>query len=141
MKKKSSVTKKDIKDSLAFTQTKDHIFDKDEGDLTKDSNKKIFKLDLHGLSLIEANSVVKKFILKSYSAGCRKILIVTGKGLRSKVSKNPYISQKFNVLKNSIPEFIKNEDDLKNKISNISTASLKDGGDGAFYIFLKKKKL
>jgi len=139
VKKKSSVTKKDIKDWLTFTRTKDHILDKDQENLTKNIEKKIFKLDLHGFSLIEANSVVKKFILKSYSAGCRKILIVTGKGLRSKVKENPYISEKFNVLKNSIPEFIKNEEDLKNKISNISVASLKDGGEGAFYIFLKKK--
>ena len=42
-----------------------------------------------------------------------------------------------NVLKYSVPEFIKNDNDLFSKISKISKADQKDGGDGAFYIFLK----
>jgi DNA-nicking Smr family endonuclease len=45
-----------------------------------------------------------------------------------------------NVLKYSVPEFIKNDEDLFEKISRISTADLKDGGEGAFYIFFKKVK-
>ena len=45
-----------------------------------------------------------------------------------------------NILKNSIPEYIKNNIELKNKISKISQASLKDGGEGAIYIFLKTSK-
>jgi DNA-nicking Smr family endonuclease len=43
-----------------------------------------------------------------------------------------------NILKHSIPEYLKNNMELNNKISNISKASFKDGGEGAFYIFLKK---
>ena len=45
-----------------------------------------------------------------------------------------------NVLKYSVPEFIKNDEDLFDKISKISNADLKDGGEGAFYIFLKQQK-
>ena len=45
-----------------------------------------------------------------------------------------------NVLKYSVPEFIKNDEDLRDKISRISKASLKDGGEGAFYIFQNNKK-
>ena len=44
------------------------------------------------------------------------------------------------VLKYSIPEFIKNDEDLSSKINKITKADLKNGGDGAFYIFLKKIK-
>ena len=33
----------------------------------------------------------------------------------------------------------KNNDNLMNKISNISDADINDGGSGAFYINLKKK--
>jgi len=40
-------------------------------------------------------------------------------------------------LKYSVPEFIKNDEDLKNKINKISKAEIKDGGEGAIYIFLK----
>ena len=42
-----------------------------------------------------------------------------------------------NILKNSVPDYIKNSEDLSKKIKRISEASLQDGGDGAFYIFLK----
>ena len=101
---------------------------------------KIKKLDLHGYSLIEANKIVKNFIINSFNSGYKKLLIVTGKGSRSKSYDNPYVSEKFSVLKHSVPEFIKNDENLFEKISRISTADLKDGGEGAFYIFFKKVK-
>ena len=100
---------------------------------------KVRKLDLHGSSLIEANKIVKKFIIESFNSGYKKLLVVTGKGLRSKSYNNPYVSEKLNVLRYSIPEFIKNNENLNNKISRIAQADIKDGGEGAIYIFLKNK--
>ena len=67
-------------------------------------------------------------------------MVVTGKGSRSKSYENPYLSKQMNVLKYSVPEFIKNDKDLLSKINKISKADLKDGGEGAFYIFFKKIK-
>ena len=101
---------------------------------------KIKKLDLHGASLIEANKIVKKFIIESFNNGYKKILVVTGKGLRSKSRYNPYLSEKLSVLKYSVPTYIKNDENLNQKISRISKADLKDGGEGAIYIFLKNNK-
>ena len=97
------------------------------------------KLDLHGFSLNEANNEVKKFILESFKIGHEKILIITGKGLRSKSHKNPYLSEELSVLKNSVPDYIKSNQEISNKILKISRADQKDGGDGAFYILLKNK--
>ena len=139
MKKKYPVTPKDKKDWITFTERLENVYDKD-ADFVKQSTtlNKIRRLDLHGLSLNQANKIVKKFIIKSFKNGYKKLLIITGKGLRSKVHKNPYLSAQMNVLKHSVPEFIKNDEDLFEKISRISTADLKDGGEGAFYIFLRK---
>ena len=139
MKKKYPVAPKDKRDWIDFTKRLENIYDKDV-DFTKQniSANKIRKLDLHGLSLNQANKIVKKFIIGSFEDGFKKLLIITGKGLRSKVHKNPYSSEQMNVLKHSVPEFIKNDEDLFEKISRISTADLKDGGEGAFYIFFKK---
>ena len=139
MKKKYPVTYKDKKDWIAFTKRLENIHNKDD-DFIKQNNRvnKIKRLDLHGLSLNQANKIVKKFIIDSFEEGYKKLLIITGKGLRSKVYKNPYLSEQLSVLKNSVPEFIKNNEDLSKKISSIATADLKDGGDGAFYIFLKR---
>ena len=52
--------------------------------------------------------MVEKFIIESFKEGYRKLLIVTGKGSRSKISEDPYRSEKMNVLKYSVPEYIIN---------------------------------
>ena len=65
---------------------------------------------------------------------------MTGKGSRSKSHENPYLSEKLSVLRNSVPEYIKNDENLANKINSISTADIKDGGEGAIYVFLKNNK-
>ena len=82
----------------------------------------------------------KEFIIKSHEERAYKLIIITGKGSRSKVHNDPYRSEKMNVLKNSIPEYIKSEEELKKKIDRISVANIEDGGEGAFYIFLKVLK-
>ncbi|RUA14469.1 MAG: DNA mismatch repair protein MutS [Alphaproteobacteria bacterium] len=141
VKKKYPVTYKDKKDWITFTKRLENIYDKDTDFIKQNTTEnKIRRLDLHGLSLNQANKIVKKFIIESFEGGYKKLLIITGKGLRSKVHKNPYLSEQMNVLKYSVPEFIKNDENLFEKISRISTADLKDGGEGAFYIFFKKVK-
>ena len=141
MKKKSFVTSKDKNDWLEFTNKLDNITAKEE-DYIKPAQKinKIRKLDLHGLSLGDANNAVSNFIVKSFNSGCEKVFIITGKGLHSKHQDNPYISEELSVLKNSIPEYIKNNEELKKKIKKISKADIKDGGEGAICIFLKNNK-
>ena len=141
MKKKFPVTPKDKKDWITFTKRPEKIYNKDDAFVKQNIIiNKTKRLDLHGLSLNQANKVVKKFVIDSFEDEYEKLLVITGKGLRSKVRNNPYLSEQMNVLKYSVPEFIKNDEDLCKKINSISTADLKDGGEGALYIFLKKKK-
>ena len=141
MKKKYSVTSQDKKEWTTFTKRLENIYDKDSNFIKQNiTTNKIRRLDLHGLSLNQANKTIKKFIIESFEKGYKKLLIITGKGLRSKVHKNPYLSEQMNVLKHSVPKFIKNDEDLFKKIKRTSIADLKDGGEGALYIFLKKKK-
>ena len=135
-------TKKKPVVSIIMGSQSDWEFVKPASDLLKENSEinKVQKLDLHGYSLIKSNKIVKKFIIKSFNNGYRKLLIVTGKGLRSKHHNNPYLSEKLSVLKYSVPEYIKNDENLNHKISKISKADVKDGGDGAIYIFLKNNK-
>ena len=95
---------------------------------------------MHGASLNEANKMVKNFINDSYELGYSKLIVITGKGSRSKVYGDPYKSEKMSVLKYSIPEYINNNSSLSNKIISITAADRKDGGEGAFYVFLRKNK-
>ena len=141
MKKKYVVSSKDKKDWIDFTKQISNISLK-EADFLQNNTEinKVRKLDLHGFSLSESNKIVKKFVVESFDQGYKKLLIVTGKGLRSKSYDNPYISEKFSVLRYAVPEFINNDESLNNKVSKISTADVKNGGEGAIYIFLKGNK-
>ena len=141
MKKKLVVSSKDKKDWDDFTKQMGDISTK-AADLDKGkiSINKIKKLDLHGCSLDQANKKVKKFILESYDDGFQKLIIITGKGLRSKSYDSPYVSEKLSVLKYSIPEYIQNNENLNSKIFKITEADIQEGGQGAIYIFLKNKK-
>ena len=138
MKKKITVSAKDKKDWITFTKQINNVSIKKSDILTKNTRfQKTPKLDLHGYSLEKANQEVKRFILETFNNGYKKIMIVTGKGSRSKSYDNPYLSEKLSILKYSVPEYINSEENLLNKISNMKKASFEDGGEGAFYIFFK----
>ena len=98
------------------------------------------KIDLHGYSLDEANIKIKELILSYHKQSIYKVVVITGKGSRSSNEKNPYISKDLSLLKYSVPHYLKTNDDLKQIIKNISQADIKDGGEGAFYVYLKKFK-
>ena len=141
MKKKYSVPLKDKKDWTDFTKQMDNILVKEDDFLQENQEiNKIRRLDLHGYSLGDANKAVKKFIIESFDKNYRKLLIVTGKGLRSKSYDNPYISENLSVLRNSIPEYIKNDENLNSIISKVTQAERKDGGEGALNVYLKDNK-
>ena len=84
---------------------------------------------------------MENFINKSFEKNLPKLIIFTAKGLHSDNANDPYVSKNLSILKYSVPEFIKKNQELMMKIYDIKEADIKDGGDGAFYIFLKKNNL
>ena len=96
--------------------------------------------DIINLLIDGANETISNFIKRAYIEGFNKLIIVTGKGLHSENEKDPYVSKDLGILKHSVPEFIKGNQDLMKKIIEIKNASIQDGGEGAFYIYLRKKK-
>jgi len=134
----SNISDKDQKDWKDFLKKNEKLPNKD---FEKKENKfRITKsLDLHGYTLDEANQKVESFIIDCFDQKVSKIIIVTGKGLHSRNEKDPYVSKEFGILKNSIPDFIKNNSNLMKKIKSITDAEITDGGSGALYVFLKKK--
>jgi DNA-nicking Smr family endonuclease len=136
----SKISDQDKKDWQNFLSKKEKLPNKD----LVQSNKKNYKsseIDLHGFTLDEANKEVEKFILDSYENGFNKLRIVTGKGLHSNNEKDPYVSKDLSILRYSVPEYIKNNNELMNLIIEFKEANIQEGGEGAFYILLKKKKL
>ena len=134
----NKISDKDKIDWENFLKKNESLPNKDN--LIEKKNKiKTYSFDLHGYSLTDANLKINDLIYNSYEKGINKLIIVTGKGLHSENEKNPYVSKDFGILKHSVPEYIRNNQDLMFMIKEIRNANIEDGGDGAFYIFLKKK--
>ena len=135
------ISDKDKKDWQDFIYNNDRLTDKDFN-LNKNRNEKeITKtIDLHGFSLENANNIIEEFITKCFESNVSKIIVITGKGLRSKTNKNPYVSKDLSILKHSVPDFIKSRQNLMKIIKKIKEANMEEGGEGAFNIFLKKFK-
>ena len=129
------LSNKDLKDWKNFIEGNEKIQNKD---LSKDEIKfkKEATIDLHGFSLEQANSRVEKFIIDCFEKKVLKLNIITGKGLRSKVDKNPYQSKDLGILKYSVPEFIKSNTDLMRIIKKIDD-QINNKNSGFFSIFLK----
>ena len=135
----NNISDKDKQDWETFLSSSEKLPNKDDK-LKKKSSLKIKSIDLHGYTLDQANKFIESFIIKSYEENINKLIVVTGKGLHSQNKKDPYVSNKLSILKYSVPEFISKNKNLMNIINEITDAKIEDGGEGAFYIFLKNNK-
>ena len=133
------ISNKDKQDWEKFLNSEEKISNKELINNKIKRYKKIKKIDLHGYTIEEANKIIEQFIEKSFNENVTKIIVITGKGLRSKNLVNPYLSKDLSILKYSVPEFIENNKSLTQFIIEITDAKIEDGGSGAFYIYLKNK--
>ena len=86
------------------------------------------RLDLHGLSQEQAQKEVKAFIGNAVQKNFRHVLIITGKGRDG-----------HGILREKVPEWLKDAP-LCYHLNAISYAQPKDGGKGALYIRLKRRR-
>ncbi len=84
------------------------------------------KLDLHGYKLHDAEKNFHNFITKSHEKGNRNLLIITGKGQDGEGK-----------IRKSLHTWI-NKNELSKLVIFYTHASPKDGGNGAYYVRLRK---
>ncbi len=87
------------------------------------------RLDLHGLTQDEAYGALRRFLLASYERERRCLLVITGKGTR----------EGSGVLRGQVPRWL-NEASLRPFILAFSYAQPRDGGEGALYVLLKRRR-
>ena len=131
---------KDKKDWEKFIKGNEKIENKDKEYSNKDKEFQEKTIDLHGYTLEIANKIIFEYIKSCYSNNIDKINIITGKGLRSKNIHDPYQSNDLSILKYSVPNYIKNNSELMDKILKIDFESVNSPSKGNFDIFLKKNK-
>ena len=134
------ISDKDKKDWEEFINSSEKLENKDKNLTTKFSKNYEKIIDLHGYTLEDANKKTFVFIESCFSQGVNKINIITGKGLRSNNLNDPYQSNDLSILKYSVPNFIKNNSDLMQKILRIDFDSVNSPSKGSFDIYLKSNK-
>jgi len=138
VKKKEDIPDTEKKLWEEYLKNPKDLFDKElEKKKIFDQTKK-YRFDLHGFTLHEANKKVRELIIYCQENSFKEILLITGKGLHSNTDQNTYVSKELSKLKFAVPEYIKTQKDLLDKIISLEAANINDGGEGAIIIRLKK---
>jgi len=87
------------------------------------------RIDLHGLTLDQAHGALTSFIRGAAARGARCVVVVTGKGKGGSIGK----------IRNETPHWL-NQAPLRPLILAVTQAGVRDGGAGALYVLLKRKR-
>ncbi|CAA7621910.1 Smr/MutS family protein [Magnetospirillum sp. UT-4] len=87
------------------------------------------RLDLHGLTQDLAHGALTAFITRAYESGRRCVLVITGKGMR----------EGSGILRANVPRWL-NQPPLRERIIGFSHAQGRDGGEGALYVLIRRKR-
>ena len=89
------------------------------------------RIDLHGQTQEEAYRALSSFLAGSQEAGRRCVLVITGKGLRP--------DGRVGVIRSSVPHWL-NQPHNRQRVLAYTPAAPKDGGEGAMYVLLKRRR-
>mgnify|MGYP001269827222 CR=1 FL=1 len=137
MKKKENISNSDKVFWEEYIKNPKDLYDKELEEKKTSLRPKRFRFDLHGFTLLDANQKIRELIINCQNNNFREILLITGKGLHSNTAQNTYVSKELSKLKYAVPEYIKTQKDLSDKVFSIERASVNDGGEGAIIIKLK----
>ncbi|MBF0327155.1 MAG: Smr/MutS family protein [Alphaproteobacteria bacterium] len=87
------------------------------------------RLDLHGMTQDSAHAHLSAFVTRAWESGKRCVLVITGKGGRTGPG----------VLRREVPRWL-NQAPLRERIIGIAQARQKDGGDGALYVLIRRRR-
>ncbi len=99
------------------------------------------KIDFHGTSLLQAEEIFSSTILECFNKNKRCLLFVTGKGIFKTKDNNQNNKPKLfhGVIREEFFNWVKLKKFSK-YILSFEQASVEHGGDGAFYVYLRKNK-
>jgi DNA-nicking Smr family endonuclease len=95
-------------------------------------------IDLHGMRQVEAHAALSRFIHARSARGDRTLLVITGKGLK-KLEDDAAVIIERGVLRAMLPMWL-SQPDLAPMVSGWDLAAQGHGGDGAFYVRLRRAR-
>lgn len=97
------------------------------------------RLDLHGMTLAEAHAELVPFVLSSWQAGLRLVLVITGKGKpRDERTHGGHAAMRHGVLRHHVPHWL-SMPPLRTVVLQMTEAHQRHGGEGAIYLYLRRK--
>ncbi|SEL03863.1 Smr/MutS family protein [Pacificibacter marinus] len=93
------------------------------------------RIDLHGMTLAQAQPALTNFIASSHARGLRLVLVITGKG-KDRDQGGP-IPTRVGVLKHQTPDWLRSGP-LRLMVMQVTEAHLSHGGSGAYYVYLRR---
>lgn len=94
------------------------------------------RIDLHGMTLSQAQPALIDFISRTHRNGARLVLVITGKG-KSGEDFGP-IPERRGILRQQVPVWFR-QAPLGPMILEVAQAHQRHGGGGAFYVYLRRK--
>jgi DNA-nicking Smr family endonuclease len=103
--------------------------------LKRGKSKPEARIDLHGMTLAEAESVLNGFLLRAHGAGKRLVLVITGKG-RARADDDP-VPVRTGILRQQVPLWLRRPP-LSAIVLDVTEAHQRHGGGGALYVYLRR---
>ncbi len=94
------------------------------------------RIDLHGMTAAAAHAALHQFLIGAHGSGIRVVLVITGKG---RDDRGRAMGQGRGVLRSSLPHWL-DQEPLRSMIVQTVPAADKDGGTGAFYVYLRRQR-
>jgi DNA-nicking Smr family endonuclease len=94
------------------------------------------RLDLHGMTQVQAHEALGRFLATSQAQQRRCVLVITGKGWRPGMAANMGEGTK-GVLRGAVPRWL-NEAPNRSRVLAFATAKDRHGGGGALYVLIKR---
>jgi DNA-nicking Smr family endonuclease len=99
------------------------------------------KIDLHGMTQVQAHSRLVTFIHRAHAHGLRCVLVVTGKGSghdRHDAGPTDWMHDGTRgVLRSLVPRWLA-EGEMKRHVTGVAGAHVRHGGGGALYVYLRR---
>jgi len=107
------------------------------GNLKRGKLKPEARIDLHGMTVARAHGVLTTFIQDASARGLRLVLVITGKG-KDRDDGGPIPTPR-GVLRHNVPQWL-GLPPLSLLVLQVQQSHIRHGGEGAFYVYLKRRK-
>jgi len=98
------------------------------------------KIDFHGMTVFDAEILFSETVVSCYKNNFRSLLFVTGKGVLKKNNENSdQVKLYYGKIRSGFFSWVK-KNELQKYILAVEQANIEHGADGAFFVYLRKKR-